>query len=117
LQVSRLAFVYEPDTKTVLTLRIKPPAQNQAIEVRETQPRKFRIVVSKFMTVGEVDGYHRILPPISEAMHCKRSGTDLKTILYKSLEAQRRIAPKGEGRICTAAEAKTKSCQAASWER
>lgn len=112
LQVSRLAFVYEPDTQTVLKLRLKPPAQDHAIDVGEARTRKFRVVASKFMTVGEVDGYHEILPPIKDAIDCKASGIDLKTVLYRALESQKRIAPEAEGRVCTAADAKTKRCQA-----
>jgi hypothetical protein len=96
----------------VLKLRLKPPAHDQAINVGEARTRKFRVVASKFMTVGEVDGYHKILPPIEDAVDCEASGIDLKTILYRALESHKQIAPEAEGRVCTAADAKTKTCQA-----
>jgi 2',3'-cyclic-nucleotide 2'-phosphodiesterase (5'-nucleotidase family) len=117
LQVSRLAFVYEPSTGTVSKLLVKPPGPGQAINVATAQSRNFRVVASQYMTVGEDDGYDKILPQIKDAIACEASGTDLKTILYGALEGKRRIGPEEEGRVCTAHDAKIKDCQANTWLR
>ncbi len=118
LQVSHLTFIYEPSTKAVSKLLVRPPGQDQAIDVKTGMTRKFRVVTNEYMVDKEknIDGYPNILPEDKDE-RCKASGTDLKRIVSETIKRQGRIAPKEEGRICTASDAKKKACQADTWLR
>lgn len=114
LQVSGLAFVHDPATRRVTKLYARPAAGRPPVDVMKSPTERFRVVVTRYLTEGYEDGYVGILPTVREALPCAASGTDLKALTYERLRAQRTIAPKTEGRICTVQQA-TNGCLADRW--
>lgn len=118
LQVSGLAFVFDPTTTPprLTTLYVAPGPGRLPIDVLTHPDQHFRIVVNEYLPRGVEDAYAGILPPISEALACSATGTDLKQLIFTTLAAQGRIAPTTEGRICTVAEARAgRACLAEIW--
>jgi hypothetical protein len=87
------------------------------VDVTQSPNERFRVVVNQFLTEGREDGYVGILPTVRDALPCPASGTDLKALIYERLRAQRTIAPKPEGRICTVQEAAKPGCLVETWAR
>ncbi|MBI2204787.1 MAG: hypothetical protein HYU41_13130 [Candidatus Rokubacteria bacterium] len=85
------------------------------MDVLESPTERFRVVVNRYLTEGFEDGYVGILPNVREALPCAASGTDLKALIYETLRAQRTIAPRAEGRICTVPQATEPGCLADRW--
>lgn len=117
LQVSGLAFVHDPATRRVTKLYARPAAGRPPVDVMKSPTQRFRVVVTRYLTEGYEDGYVGILPTVREAPQCAASGTDLKALIYERLRAQRTIAPRAEGRICTVQQATKPGCLAETWAK
>ena len=79
--------------------------------------QRVRVVVNEYITRETAEGFVGILPPIAQAVPCAASGTDLKALIFSTLQAQGSIAPTAEGRICAVGETARRECQAETWAR
>jgi 2',3'-cyclic-nucleotide 2'-phosphodiesterase (5'-nucleotidase family) len=114
LQVSGLAFVYDPKTRAVTQLTVGPTKSRGAVDVMKHPNQTFRVVANKFLFEDKEEGYATILPPLSKAIACAAT-PELKQGVYDALKAQPTLAPVVEGRICKSPDVAKQPCQATAW--
>ena len=121
LQVSdQLAFIYQSGDDErgvkpkILKAAVRPPGK-PPIEITESKTATLRIVINEFLASEKSKDDFRAILKGTEETSCTASGSDLKQLLYSSLQKQGRIKPEPQGRICTDTESREHVCRADQW--
>jgi len=118
----QISFLYRPrkggGAGEILKVGVRPPSPKPPVAM-SAQPSAstkpvLRLVGTAYMKKADSDDQFQAILPEPDGTPCPGAETDLKTLLYASLDKQKRIKPEENGRICTD-DSSRRPCRADQW--